>query len=123
MNDVQALADRYVALWNEADATRRREEIAALFASSAEHFVGSHEVRGFDALVERVRGSHEKNVRDAGRRFHAVRNAQELQDTVTFNWKMTPADDPNDVRAVGLEFLVLDESGRIAMDYQFIVKG
>jgi hypothetical protein len=58
-------------------------------------------------------------VRDAGHRFRAVQNAQALRNVVTFNWEMIAAD--GKVLAVGLEFLVLDEQGRIAVDYQFIV--
>jgi hypothetical protein len=47
-----------------------------------------------------------------------VRNAQALRDTVTFNWEMV-APDGEKVLAVGLEFLVLDDRGRIVADYQF----
>src|SRR6202034_1749988 len=36
MLDAQMLADRYVAAWNEPDATRRLEAIAALWAPDAQ---------------------------------------------------------------------------------------
>ena len=35
MLDAQALADRYVAAWNEPDATKRSSAIAALWAPDA----------------------------------------------------------------------------------------
>lgn len=114
----QLLADRYTALWNEADPAARRKAIAELWAPDGVHYVRTLEARGYPALETRVTGSFEKNVRDRGNRFRAVRNAQALRDTVTFNWEMV-ARDGEKVLAVGLEFLVLDDRGRIVADYQF----
>src|SRR5687768_3304320 len=71
MIDPQTLADRYVAVWNEKDEKRRREAIAALWVPNGQHFVEGREVRGYDELEKRIRGSHEKNVRDDGNRFRA----------------------------------------------------
>lgn len=118
--DAQDLADRYATVWNEPDAHARREAIAALWAPDGEHFVGAREVCGYAALEERITGSHHKNVRDAGHRFRAVKDAQRLRDVVSFHWEMVrPAS--GEVLATGLEFLQLDAHGRIRADYQFIV--
>jgi hypothetical protein len=119
MNAAQHLADRYVAVWNETDADARRQAIANLWTSDGKHYVRSREVHGYEELETRISGSHEKNVRDGGNRFRAVKNAQALGVVVTFNWEMVTAG--CEVVAVGLEFLVLDERGRILTDYQFIV--
>jgi hypothetical protein len=116
----QDLADRYAAVWNETDPERRRVSIAALWVPEGEHYVRSTEARGYEALEQRVAGSHDKNVRDKGHLFRAVGNAQWLRDVVSFNWQMIRPDD-NAVLAVGLEFLHVDEAGRILKDYQFIV--
>jgi hypothetical protein len=121
MTDAQQLADRYAAVWNETDATVRRKAIAELWAPDGAHCVTTREARGYDALAARIVGSYEKNVRDGGNRFRAVKNAQALRNVVTFNWEMVPACG-GAVAAVGLEFLVLDERGRIVTDYQFIVR-
>ena len=118
--DAQALADRYVAAWNETDPAARREAIAELWRPDGVHYVGTREARGHAALEERIKGSHDKNVRDAGHRFRAVKNAQALRQVVTFNWEMIRPSSA-DVLAVGLEFLQLDADGRIASDFQFIV--
>ncbi|MBX3622628.1 MAG: hypothetical protein KF891_21890 [Rhizobacter sp.] len=118
--DAQALADRYAAVWNEPDAEQRRREVHALFASDGEHYVGEREVRGHAALEVRVQGAYDKNVRDAGHRFRAVRDAQRLREVVCFHWEMVrPAS--GEVLATGLEFLQLDADGRIRVDHQFIV--
>jgi hypothetical protein len=120
MNNAQDLADRYAAAWNESDPAARQRAIADLWDPDGVHYVKMREARGYDALEKRVTGSYEKNVRDAGNRFRAVPNAQALRNVVTFNWEMVSAN-AGKVLAVGLEFLVLDEQGRIVADYQFIV--
>jgi hypothetical protein len=116
----QEIANRYAAVWNETDPAIRRRQIEELWAPDGVHYVRTLEARGYDALEKRVTGSHEKNVRDAGNHFRAVQNAQVLRNAVTFNWEMI-APDASRVLAVGLEFLLLGEDGRIAADYQFIV--
>jgi hypothetical protein len=114
------LADRYVALWNETDAGTRRDAIATLWGPEGEHCVRTLQAKGYEALMQRVTSSHEKNVRDAGFRFRSTGDAQLLQNTVMFHWEMVPAAG-GPVVALGLEFLVLAEDGRIAKDYQFIL--
>jgi hypothetical protein len=118
MPDPQTLADRYVAVWNERDEQRRRDAIAALWVPSGQHFVQGREARGYEELEKRIKGSHEKNVRDDGNRFRAVPGARRLRDVVTFYWEMLPADSDK-VLVRGLEFLIIDDEGRILADYQF----
>ena len=116
----QQLADRYAAVWNEADDSARRAAIASLFTPDGAHYVNTREARGLAALEDRVTGAYEKNVRDAGHLFRAQRNAQSLRGVVTFNWEMIePA--TGEVLAVGLEFLQVDGDGRITCDHQFMV--
>lgn len=116
----QQLADRYVAVWNEANPAARRDAIAQLWLPDGVHHVTTLEARGYAALEERIIGSHNKNVRDAGHVFRAVKYAQALHGVVTFNWEMIrPA--TGEVLAVGLEFLQIDADGRIISDFQFIV--
>jgi cell division FtsZ-interacting protein ZapD len=118
--DFAELAERYVALWNLTDAGARRDAIASLWAPQGEHCVRTLRAKGYEALVQRVTSSHEKNVRDGGFLFRAAGDAQLLENTVMFHWEMVPAAGGN-VAALGLEFLVLAEDGRIAADYQFIL--
>ncbi|WP_062365792.1 hypothetical protein [Variovorax paradoxus] len=114
------LADRYVALWNLRDAGARRDAIASLWVPQGEHYVRTLQAKGYEALEQRVASSHEKNVRDNGFRFIATGDAQLLRDTLMFHWQMVPAAG-GPVAALGLEFLLLAEDGRIAIDYQFIL--
>jgi hypothetical protein len=118
MLDPQMLADRYVAVWNEKDEGRRREAVAALWVPAGRHYVQGREVQGYEELEKRIRGSHERNVRDDGNRFRAMPGARRLHDVVTFYWEMLPADGDK-VLVKGLQFLLLDREGRILVDYQF----
>ena len=120
MDAAQDLVDRYVDVWHQTDPERRRQAIEALWVPDGEHYVGTREVRGYAALVARVTGSHEKNVRDAGNHFHATTNARVLRDVVTFEWAMLAAG-TDDVLATGMEVLIVDEQCRIRFDYQFIL--
>jgi hypothetical protein len=119
MLDPQTLADRYVAVWNEKDEQHRRNAIAALWVPDGQHFVGAREAQGYEELEKRIRGSHEKNVRDDGNRFRAAPGARRLHDVVTFYWEMLPAD-ADTVLARGLEFLIINDEDRILVDYQFV---
>ena len=114
------LADRYVAAWNETDAAARRAAIARLWRPEGEHHVRTLRVKGHEALEQRVIGSHEKNVQGGGFRFVSAGDAQLLNDAVMFHWHMVPAAG-GPIAALGLEFLLLAEDGRIAVDYQFIL--
>ena len=114
------LGDHYVAVWNETDAAARRAAIARLWVPEGEHYVRTLQVKGYEALEQRVIGSHEKNVQGGGFRFVAAGDAQFLHGTVMFHWHMVPAAGGS-IAARGLEFLLLAEDGRIAVDYQFIL--
>jgi hypothetical protein len=120
MFDAQELADRYVAVWNETDAGRRRQQIAALWVPDGQHYVEVREALGYTALEQRITGSHNKNVRDGGHRFRAAKDARMLHDIVIFHWEMLPAAEDR-VVARGLEVLRIDATGRILVDYQFII--
>ncbi len=120
MFDAQALADKYVAVWNESDAKRRRQQIAALWVPEGQHYVDGRKALGFAALGQWITGSHNKNVHDAGRRFRAAKDARTLHDIAIFHWEMLPAAAER-AAARGFEVLRLDAEGRLLVDYQFIV--
>ena len=119
MSNAQDLADRYVAVWNEADAESRRQQIAALWAPDGRHYVDVREAHGYDALEQRIVGSYNKNVRDGGHRFHVMQDARELRDLIIFGWEMRPANEDRAV-AQGFVILLLNLEGRIRIDYLFI---
>jgi hypothetical protein len=116
--ELNQFADRYVAVWNEPDAAKRREQIAALWVEEGEHYVESGKFVGLEALERRVIEAHNAFVRDAGNRFRAVPGARREGDVVTFYWEMLPSEGDT-VLGKGLEFMIVTETGRIIQDFQF----
>ena len=64
MLDAQALADRYVAAWNEPDAAKRSSAIAALWAPDALGHKGH-------ARIRRAHEAHPRGARKERRRARA----------------------------------------------------
>ncbi len=112
------LAERYVAVWNDPDPESRRRQIAELWTQNGANLTDSIEARGHDALAARIEQSHNKWIRDAGMIFRSCGNATGHHNAVKFNWDMAPAGGGEPV-AIGFDFLILSEDGRIIDDYQF----
>jgi len=110
--------DRYLSMWNEADPARRRRLIEELWVPDCANFMQSREVRGHDALEERVRLSWEKWGRDAKCLFR-LRRHDGHHGALRVTWEMVDGGDGR-LRSVGTEILLLAGDGRIREDYQFI---
>ncbi|MFI5377205.1 MAG: nuclear transport factor 2 family protein [Candidatus Rokuibacteriota bacterium] len=119
MTSVENLVSRYVAVWNEADPSRRRQAIASLWTEDGAHFTPSLEARGYEAIETRITGAHDRFVRTEGYVFSAVHTGAGHHDAVTFSWEMRPAGGGT-VAACGFHFFVLGDDGRIRRDYQFV---
>jgi hypothetical protein len=115
MLNAQALADRYVAAWNEPDAAKRSSALAALWAPEAG---GDKGQRGYAALTRLTPGKPERNAAREGVRYRAAPTARLRGDVVTFRWEMLLAESET-VLASGLEFLIVDDDGRILVDHPF----
>ncbi|MFE2103151.1 hypothetical protein [Streptomyces sp. PTD9-10] len=133
---ISRLTEKYVAVWNEPDAERRRTAIRELWSDEAVHVLRppkelaeaaeglgfdrlALEARGHDALEFRVTRAHEEFVAPGTFVFRSRGDADRLHDVVKFHWEMTPRDG-GEPAGVGLEVLVLGPDGRIVGDYQFI---
>ena len=130
------LADRYVALWNEPDAGRRRrivaelwtadgsqilqppQEIRQIAASPGIGLAATLEARGHAELEARAATSYEHWVGSERLSFRGCDDVDRLGDVVKFHWEAVSPE--GDVAAVGLVFVVLGEDGRIRRDYVFI---
>jgi hypothetical protein len=131
------LAERYVALWNEPDADRRRRMIAALWTEDGRHILQPPEeiraiaaqpgigmtailtAQGYEAIEARAASAYEHWVGSEGLSFRGRDDADRLDDLVKLHWEAVTND--GTVSAVGLSLLVLAADGRIARDYTFIV--
>jgi hypothetical protein len=130
------LADRYVALWNEADPERRRTLIAGLWSEQGEHILqppeearriaagpgigGSAiiEGRGHAEIEARATSAYEQWVATEGWSFRHRDDADRVHDVVKFHWEAVAED--GEVTGSGLNLLVVAADGRIERDYTFV---
>ena len=116
-SELNELVDRYIAVWHEPDAERRRKRIAELWVEDGVQFTRSREFRGYQALEERVEAAHEEFVKTGGFVFRQSGDVNEHHNALMFRWEMVPFTG-GEVAAAGTIFLLLDD-GRIRFDYQF----
>ena len=132
----EQLASRYLALWNEPDADRRRRMVAELWTEDGSQILqppqemremaarpglglaATLEARGHAELEARATSSFEHWVGSEGLGFRGRDDAERLGDVVKFHWEAVTND--GETAAVGLNVLVLAADGRIERDYTFI---
>ncbi len=112
------LLTAYVALWNEPDPAVRRAAVARLWAPDGLHYTQTRRFRGTEELSARVTEAHDQFVGASGLRFVSGEDIDAHHDVARFTWKMLPGNG-EEVLAVGFDLLVLDDAGRIEVDYQF----
>jgi hypothetical protein len=134
--DPTSLVERYVALWNEPDPDARGRMIRALWAPAGEHVLdppADHrqtaqaigfeaptlEIRGYSAIETRAARAFDEFVASGEYVFRARPNAARLRNVVKFKWEMISTA-TGDIAGVGLDVFVLDDRGRIEVDYQFV---
>lgn len=117
MTDFPELIDRYVAVWNEADAAERRRRIRALWSADGATCHRLIEARGYEAIEARVAGSWDKWL-STGNYIFRPKKAVGHHGVVKFDWVMV-AVPAGTIAAAGLSFLMLAADGRIKADYQF----
>jgi hypothetical protein len=133
----EELADRYLALWNEPDADRRRRMIAELWTEDGAHILQPPqeirgiaarpgigltailEARGYKEIEARVASAYEHWVGSEGLSFRGRDDAERLGDVIKFHWEAVDKD--GEAFGVGLNLLVLAADGRIERDYTFVV--
>ena len=131
------LAEKYLALWNEPGADRRRRMIAELWTEDGRHILQPPqeiraiaaqpglamtailEARGYEEIEARAASSYEHWVGSEGLSFRGRDDAERLGDVVKFHWEAVAKH--GEVVAVGLVILVLAAHGRIERDYTFVV--
>jgi hypothetical protein len=137
MNEASALADQYLALWNEPDAERRRRTIAELWTEDGRHILqppqeireiaaqpgiglpATLEARGHEEIEARVTSAYDHWVGSEGSTFRGRDDADRLGDVAKWHWEAV--DNDGETFAVGLTVLVLTADGRIERDYTFVV--
>ena len=134
MSSIRDLVERYVAIWSEPNAEKRRRAVATLWTEDALHLLqppqsvrdaaaglaveAAFQARGHEELEARVARAYEEFIAPGTFSFRSRQDAARLGDVVRFHWEMVSKG--GDVAGVGLQFLLLSADGRIRVDYQFI---
>ena len=116
MDTATTIAERYIAVWNETDAERRRHLIAKTFTEDGSYVdplwtAGGH--AEIDGMVAAVHG------RFPGFRFALTGPADGYGERLRFSWKLGPAD--NDDMIQGTDFAVVVD-GRLKTVVGFLDK-
>lgn len=114
MLDPQTVADRYIAVWNETDAKRRRVLLAQSWTETATYADPLMRGRGadeIDALIAAVQ------TRFPGFRFAISGLADGHGDHVRFSWQLGPEGAEAVIK--GTDFVLID-SDRIAQVIGFL---
>lgn len=136
--DLEELAERYVALWNEPDPETRGKVIRELWAPHGTHCLVDppQEIReaaanlafpapplgvhGYEALEARTTRAYEMFIASGEHAFVARGTPSRLSpNVVTLGWAMVSTASGDPVGG-GVDVLALDNDGRIRIDYQFI---
>ena len=104
------LAEKYLALWNEPDADRRRRMIAELWTEDGRHILQPPqeireiaaqpgvgltailEARGYEEIEARAASAYEHWVGSEGLSFRGRDDAERLGDVVKFHWEAVAKD-------------------------------
>jgi hypothetical protein len=130
------LVERYVELWNEPDEPRRRALVRELWAKGGRQVLkppvemreraaalgfpsATLEVRGHDELDIRVERAYAEFIAPGEYAFRLRDAPVRLQDAIMFSWSMVRTKDGTPAGG-GREVLLVDDDGKIGVDYQFI---
>jgi len=105
---VVELVDRYIAMWNETDAGRRRGLIAKVWADGASYLDPVLSGDGRDGIDAMVKAVHEKY---PGHRFKRTSDVNAHHDRAQFAWELGA--EGGSVLMKGVDFATLSAEGRL----------
>jgi hypothetical protein len=120
MTSVGSILECYTLTWNEYDPARRRELAAQLYAPGAYYANHGNDYRGFDEVVRAITRNYDGFL-IKGFTFEVAEAAAGHHGAVRVPWRMLGPDGAT-VAAAGMQFLVLDDTGLVTSDHQFITQ-
>lgn len=87
MTDAQTIAERYITLWNERDATRRAELLNANWANDARYTDPLASVRGASEISALIGGVQQRFPEFS---FALIGKVDGFGDSVRFSWGLDP---------------------------------
>ncbi|MFC9325103.1 nuclear transport factor 2 family protein [Kitasatospora sp. NPDC057015] len=114
MTDLQQLAERYVATWNETDPTARRKLVDELWSEDGRYTDPLMAVTGRAAVCDAIGAAQ---AQFPGLVF-TLGPVDAHHDLARFTWELGPAG--AEALIVGFDVLVADADGRIASVFGFL---
>jgi hypothetical protein len=105
MSNLTDLIDRYIAMWNETDAGRRRDLIAKVWSEDACYLDPLMQGEGHAGIDTMVHGVQQ---RFPGHRFRRTSDVDGHHDRVRFAWELAPDGGPALVS--GIDFGVVADN-------------
>jgi hypothetical protein len=109
-NDLNNVVNRYVEAWNEPDAGRRAELVAAVFAEGSTYVDPLMRGTGHDGIADMIGGAQQQF---PGHRFELSFGPDAHNDRVRFAWRLYGPDGDEPV-AAGVDFATVAGDGRLA---------
>jgi hypothetical protein len=88
MSDINAIVERWVQVWHEADPAARRKTITELWANNATEVTTTAEFHGHDELFDRVTSAYEEFVGTGEYVFVSAGDVASHHDMVVFTTHM-----------------------------------
>jgi hypothetical protein len=114
------IADQYMACWTEEDADQRHKLVEQLWAEDCQFFNRFFVCNGRAQMEFAIGRAHEEYY-SKGFTFKSQNDAYGHHQGMKFGWVMISAE-TGEVDTFGQDFLLLNDEGRIAIDYQFQMK-
>lgn len=108
MIDTHTIAQRYIASWNEAEATTRRQLVDSLWTEDARYVDPIMNAEGQDGIASLIGGVH---AQFPAHRFALTGKVDGHGPYVRFSWSLAP--DDGAVIARGTDFAILASDGRL----------
>jgi SnoaL-like domain len=109
MTEIATIVNDYIAAWNEADPSRRRELVARVFAGDATYVDPLLSGEGHDGIDAMIAAAQQQF---PATRFELVQGPDAHHDRVRFAWQLRPAEG-GDALAVGYDYATLAGDGRL----------
>jgi hypothetical protein len=110
--------DRYLAVWNTADADARLAAVEELFTEDATYTDPLANVAGRPGIAAVVAGAREMF---PGHEFRPYGAADGHHDLVRFGWALTPVDG-DEPTVIGFDVALLTADGRVRAVHGFLDK-
>jgi hypothetical protein len=120
MDDANALVERYLAIWNERDAARRRALIAQLWTEDASYLDPLMRGEGHTAIDAMIQAAQEQF---PGHYFRPRNRADAHNRCLRFSWELAPGPGPsvdNPAIVGGTDFATVATDGRLQSVTGFI---